>query len=113
LFYYSDGTFRFPSPAGVALSQIPPIGTGPGTGTWFHIASTYNSATGQACIIYDGTNAQCQTLGGLMPASADLVLLGDSPGPADLAYGGIDNLMIWNVASSQTDICASAGAFAC
>jgi hypothetical protein len=79
-----------------------------GTGSWMHIAATYDRSTGQACLYVNGQQVKV----GPMKAP-DLVLrqqcyLGKSSYPTDpLFRGGLSEVRIFNVARTAAEILAN------
>ncbi|MCA9634662.1 MAG: LamG domain-containing protein [Myxococcales bacterium] len=91
------GAFNLPSGVQVPLA------------TWTHVACTFDGAL--VTIYLNGSlHAQIPHPDVLQSLEqGDLVLAGDSPGPADPLLGAIDNVEIWGVALEEPAICTRAG----
>jgi hypothetical protein len=90
------------------------VGTGPGmvaASSWVHLACTHNSGTTK--IYIDGTLALEEGNGGSITAGTIGMAVGGNSPSGDPFNGLIDNLRVWTVARSATDICAAAGQTNC
>ena len=79
------------------------------SGTWYHLAATYNGAT--ATIFVNGTNIASAPMSGAISVDSSELLVGrGDPDYSGGEYfdGALDELRIWNVARSAAEIQASA-----
>jgi len=75
------------------------------TGTWYHVAIVYNLSSGTASIYLNGLmDVQTGTFGNLTTTSLPLQIGADQGYSGREFDGQIDEVRVWNIARSQTQI---------
>lgn len=85
------------------------VATGPGkiaAGSWVHLACTHSSGTTK--IYIDGEPALEDATGGNITSGTIGMAIGGNSPSGDPFDGRIDNLRVWTLARSATDICVAA-----
>ena len=79
--------------------------TGLGTGTWYHVACSFNAGTGEEKMYINANNEVTEgaTSGGIFDNDLDLTVGAKSAG-ADSLDGLIDEVRIWNTVRTGTEI---------
>jgi len=70
-------------------------------GTWYHVAVTYDAGTNAITLYRDGVQVATGTTAAL---SESALYIGTFSGGSSLWFGNIDEVRIWNVVRSATDI---------
>ena len=78
-------------------------------GTWYHLAATFNSGTGDSHIYVDGDDVTSSTTEQIMIANDSPLFIGARPSPSPpypqhFVMGTIDDVRIWNVALSEDQL---------
>jgi hypothetical protein len=100
----------FLQPAGVSCSMTIGVATtiAPVLGEWTHVACSYDGAT--ATLYVDGyVAATAMGTGPLGAGNADGSAIGGNSPTGDTLVGKLDQMRVWNVARTPTQICAAAG----
>jgi hypothetical protein len=109
--WYQAGALRATAGSSTAQTTILVYPWTPAAGTWYHVAYTYDSATGAQRLYLNGAQVLANTsTANILGYDDHPVLIGADRDSGQLAYlwsGTLDEIQIWNTARSQADIQAT------
>lgn len=73
-------------------------------GKWHHVAFSFDNNTKIGKLYLDGTNVSTRTFGGSLLASTQARISNNTWGGGDYFKGSLDEVRIWNVARTQSEI---------
>src|SRR5439155_8144783 len=96
---------RTANQASVARYEL--TNNGVSANTWHHVAVTLNATTRALTLYLDGVQVAGSVTAGTASANTAPLTIGQSVNTADFFLGSIDDVRIWNVVRSPTDIQAN------
>ena len=74
----------------------------PSLNTWHHLAATYDGANIK--LYLDGALVKTQAATGAIEVNTNVLCIGDQPGCNEYFGGNVDEVRIWNIARTQSEI---------